>query len=474
MAWLKDSRGVPVSSGDPGSLAAYEVAVDMLHRYAGNPLAVIEEALARDPSFVLGHCLRAAAIVGATERPLVEALRSAVEAGEALAGSAGMRERAHLAAARAWLEGDFDRSVERYARIAVEWPRDTLAIQTAHVGAFYLGRQLALRDHVARVLHAWDEGVPGYGYVLGMYAFGLEETGDYVRAEELGRRAVELDARDGWASHAVAHVLEMQARIDEGVAWLETGSRGWDADNAFAYHNFWHLALYHLDAGDPARALATYDARVRPARSQVVLEMIDASALLWRLHLLGHDVGARFRDLADDWRNRIGDRYYAFNDVHALMAFLGAGRDEDARALVASVERTSAESGTNGRMAREVALPVCRALVAFAEGDHAACIEALLPVRDWAFRFGGSNAQRDVLSLTLLEAALRGRDASLAHALATERTRLRPANPAGWAAAARALGAGGRRAEAARAREQAARLRARLGSGEVQEAGAGA
>jgi hypothetical protein len=151
-----------------------------------------------------------------------------------------------------------------------------------------------------------------------------------------------------------------------------------------------------------------------------------------------------------------------FNDVHALMAFLGAHRTEDARAIVAAVERAAGEPGTNGRMAREVALPVCRALVAFEEGDHAACVEALLPVRDWAFRFGGSNAQRDVLSLTLLEAAMRSGDAALARALATERTRLRPANPAGWVAAARALELAGAGPEAAQAREQAARLRARL------------
>ena len=85
-----------------------------------------------------------------------------------------------------------------------------------------------------------------------MYAFGLEETGDYARAEEVGRRAVELNARDAWASHAVAHVMEMQARLDEGISWLETTSRSWARDNGFAYHNHWHLALYHLDLGDAA------------------------------------------------------------------------------------------------------------------------------------------------------------------------------------------------------------------------------
>jgi tetratricopeptide (TPR) repeat protein len=461
---MNDARGVPVSTDDPASLAAYERAQDLFHRYAGDPIAVIDEALDRDPGFALGHAFKAAVILLATERPLEPRLRAAVEAGEAVAGGAGPRERMHLAAARAWLDGDLDRAVDRYARIAVELPRDALALQAAHVGAFLLGRANALRDVVARALHAWDERVPGYGYVLGMYAFGLEENGDYARAEEIGRRAVELERRDAWASHAVAHVMEMQARLDEGIAWLEQGSREWDPDTALACHNSWHLALYHLDAGDVARALALYDARIRPQRNQVVLDLVDASALLWRMWLAGHEVGGRLEALADDWRGRVEDAYYVFNDVHAMMAFVGAHREADARALLAAVERHAADAGTNGRMIREVGLPVCRALAAFGQGDHAAAVEHLLPAREGASRFGGSNAQRDVLSLTLLEAALRSGQASLARALASERTRLRPANPAAWIATARALEAARSGAEAAQARQQALRLRARLGA----------
>lgn len=455
---LRDIRGVEVATNDPGALAAYERAVDLMHAYEGDPLGVIDAALARDPSFVLGHCLKAALVIGATERRLEPLLREAVETGERYAPAAGARERAHLAAARAWLEGDADGAVDRYGRIAIEWPRDTLAIQTAHLGDFYLGQQAMLRDRLAQVLHAWDEGVPGYGWLLGMHAFGLEETGDYRRAEAAGRRAVELEARDAWASHAVAHVMEMEGRLDEGSAWLEATSRGWGADNTFAFHNHWHHALYRLDAGDVAGALALYDRRIRPRRSEAALELIDASALLWRLHLLSHDVGVRFAELAEDWRPHLEDRYYVFNDVHALMAFVGAGRADDAAALLAAVEARAAGGGTNGRMAREVGLPVCRALAAFGRGDYGGCVDTLLPVRPGAMRFGGSNAQRDVLSLTLLEAALRAGRLALARALASERTRLRPTNPAGWRATARVLDAEGEAARAAAARQQALRL----------------
>jgi hypothetical protein len=324
-----------------------------------------------------------------------------------------------------------------------------------------LGRSSGLRDHVAQILHAWDPTVPGYAQVLGMYAFGLEETGDLPRAEEAGRRAVELDPRDGWASHAVAHVMEMQGRLGEGITWVGETGAAWEADNGLAFHNWWHLALFHLDAGDTEAALAIYDRRIRPARSDVALEMIDAAALLWRVHLRGHDTGGRFASLAEDWARRIDDGYYAFNDVHALVALLGAGRGADAERLLANLERGSAGAGTNARMLREVGLPACRGLAAFARGDFAACADEILAIREGAARFGGSHAQRDLLSLTALEAALRGGLGALARSLASERTRARPANPYGWVATARALEASGDGPGAARARERAALLEER-------------
>jgi tetratricopeptide (TPR) repeat protein len=427
---LTDIRGCPVSTDNPDALAAYEGAVELLHGYFGNPLAAIDAALDRDPGFVMGQCLRAALAVMAAEKAALPILATSVQAAEAAAGGANARERGHIAAARAWLDGDLERAVALYGAVLFDYPRDSLAVQVSQVADFYLGHTAMLRDRIARVLPAWDEGVPGYSYILGMHAFGLEETGDYGRAEAAGRRAIELQPRDPWAAHAVAHVMEMQGRTADGIEWLNATSPHWSPDNGFAYHNWWHLALFHLDRGEIDRVLALYDGAVRPRPSTVVLEMIDASALLWRLHLRGVDVGERWAELAGAWDSAAEGAYYAFNDVHATMALVGAGREQDALNALARVERRAGEGGTNGMMCRDVAVPLCRGLIAFGRGDWRRAVEAMLEAQPIAHRFGGSHAQRDVIALTAIEAALRGGQQGVARALAAERLALKPDSPA--------------------------------------------
>ncbi len=51
-----------------------------------------------------------------------------------------------------------------------------------------------------------------------------------------------------------------------------------------------------------------FDGPIYGAYSRVILEMIDASAMLWRLHLRGIDVGNRWQPLADAWEPTGGGR----------------------------------------------------------------------------------------------------------------------------------------------------------------------
>ena len=436
---LTDIRGVPVSTTNRASLEKYERAADLFQSYFNDPFATIESALAEDPEFIMGLCLRAALIVTTTDRGYEPELKSTVTRLEALASKANDRERQHIAAARAWLDGDYADGVARYGHILEDYPLDGLALQVAHLGDFLLGHALQLRDRVARVLPFWNEETPGYGYVLGMHAFGLEEMGDYARAEDRARKALDLNQRDPWAVHAAAHVMEMQGRQADGIKFMTQRIGDWAPDNGFAFHNWWHLALYHLDLGEHDRVLDLYDTRIRPSGSTLPLEMLDATAMLWRLHLRDVDVGSRWKELADKWEERTGDLYYAFNDMHAMMAFIGDGRSAAVRKLLKGMEQRAKNGGTNAMMTRDVGLPVCQAIAAFADGDYSKTVDLLQPVRPIANRFGGSHAQRDVLSLTLIEAALRGSRSRLARELAAERTELKPSSPFNWILTARSL-----------------------------------
>lgn len=133
--------------------------------------------------------------------------------------------------------------------------------------------------------------------------------------------------------------MEMQGRRREGIAWIRANPEAWSRDNFFAVHNCWHLALFHLDLEEVNEVLALFGGPIYGKRSSVVLDMVDASALLWRLHLRGVDLGNRWHAVADQWAPIATAGNYAFNDLHAMMAFVGAGRSRAAEAVLEAARR---------------------------------------------------------------------------------------------------------------------------------------
>ena len=435
---LNDIRGVPVTSSSVDAIGAYDDAVNESVLYVGDPVASCTRALELDPNLVLGHTLNAMYnLLGNTRQGLPDAL-DALEKAEKLTDTANPRERGHIAAVRAWYEGDFAGSSAHWDSVLVDYPRDLFALQMGHLLDFYTGSAANLRDRVARVLPAWDNSLVGRDAVSGMYAFGLEESGDYRRAEKEGKRAVEADARDSWAAHAVAHVLEMEGRREDGDIWLTQTSNGW-ADGNFTTHNWWHLGLFRLDLGDMDGVLALYDAKIRYEGQEFVEEILDCAALLWRLDLLGVDVGDRWENLTQTWLPLANDGRYAFNDMHAMMCFAKTGRRAEAESVIAALGREAGGVQTTSKMAREIGLPVCRAMLAFADGNYAQVVNELLPIRYHTAIFGGSHAQRDVIAQTLILGAIRSGHNALAQALLAERAALKAPTEASFTAQAMAL-----------------------------------
>jgi tetratricopeptide (TPR) repeat protein len=423
----RDSAGHQVTGAAREGLAHFEAAAHQFRCYIGDPAASVDAALSDAPQMVMAHVLRAYLHLLGTEPA---ALPIARQCHEAVAGLAATeRERGHVEAVRLLTEGRWRAAGRALEDVSIAYPCDALALQAGHQIDFFRGDSRMLRDRIARALPAWHKSIPGYHAVLGMHAFGLEETGDYAQAERQGRRAVELERRDTWAWHAVAHVHEMRNQPREGLAWMSTDTDAWSHDSFFAVHNFWHVAVYHLELGATDEALRLFEGPVFGKDSNIVLEMIDASALLWRLALRGVDVGDRFDAVAQKWAPIAAAGNYAFNDMHAMMCFAGAGRRKEQQAVLEAQRAAMKGDGDNAEFTREVGHPATLAIQAFGQGRYAECVELLRPIRHVAHRFGGSHAQRDLLDQTLIEASRRAGFGALTTALVNERVALRPRTP---------------------------------------------
>jgi hypothetical protein len=380
----------------------YERALASLWLLRGDARALASAAVAAEPEAVAPRLLESALLV--TSRHV----RDFEAAGWAYARLRGMpmseRERSHTQALEAAVDGDYERACLIYDRILLGTPTDALALWTAQLMDYYLGNAGAMRERSGRVLARWSADMPGYHAVLSMNAFALQECGDYGAAEEAALRALELEPRDLRAQHTLLHVYEMVGQPEEGLRWVGRHALQWCGDAAVAHHLWWHAALFMTAVERPHEALAIYDLQLQ---QETLAGLIDASALLWRLHLERIDVGARFAQLAGRWAGHAEDAYCAFNDLHAMMAFAGAARWDLAQRLLAAQERRIGLPGANRDMTRLVGYPACRALLAFARRDFRTAEALLRSLPPVAHRIGGSHAQRDVLQLTRAAALAR-------------------------------------------------------------------
>jgi len=419
-----DRWGAPVRAVDGAAVLLLDQAVEDLVSLSGDPAGGAEAAIAADGELALARVYRAYLSLYATTAEGAAEAGTLIKPLEAGADRLPARERHHLAAARAWADGDWQAAARALERALVDNPRDLLALKVAQDLYFFLGNRLELRDVAARVLPAWPENDPAWGYVQGMWAFGLEENGDYRAAETAARDSLARNPRDVWGVHALAHVFEMEGRHEPGVSFLCSSSPDWES-SYFAVHNWWHLGLYLLELGRVNDALALYYERVRAARSAEWLDIVDAAALLWRLSLYGADVSAPATVLAGDISDLVDVPAYLFNDWHAVMTFgLAGDHDRNARVLAANGRLTAP---SNRRAAERAGLRLLEGFAAFAAGSPAAAVDLLVDVRPEAHAVGGSHAQRDVVDLTLIAAAARSGQAGLARALVTERVARKPA-----------------------------------------------
>jgi len=460
-AGAMDVRGVPVSYANQEALDGMESALEIALAFRGDAIATIDSVLDAHPDFIMGWLFKAGWLTQAMETRIYDDMVSAVKEAEKRIDKANDRERGHFEAVNAWIHGDFFGAVQKWEAVLTAYPRDLFALTLVHLSDVLLGDVVGQRDVVARVFNLWDEGVPGYEFVLGFYSFGLEENRDFAQAEELGRQALAIRPDNPYAVHAVSHVMEMRGRQTGGIRFMQDHVDRWGTSN-FANHLWWHTSLFHLDLEEDSKALGIFDDHLSSSdHSHDKYEELDAVALLWRLKLVGADVGDRWVHLAKKWEHAAQDTLYAFNDVHAMMAFVAADQKDAQNALLNANERyLEMASDANAAMSREIGIPFCLAIQDFQSEHYGDCVDRLVAVRYKTHRLGGSFAQRDIIGWTLLEAALRSKRFDLALGLANERAALKPTSVQNWRAVARAFKGLGNETRADQATARALSLKA--------------
>lgn len=323
-----------------------------------------------------------------------------------------LREQKHARAVRLWAEGRMKDATNIWEDILTEYPTDLMAIKFAHDAYFFMGDGKGKRDSVAAVIPKHKGTEPCYSYLHGMYAFGLEECEQYTEAEKEAVKALSMNRFDSWATHARAHVMLMQGRIDEGIHFMESTVDDWRPGWIIATHNYWHNALYYVEQGNYEAPLTIFDDEIcrRANKSGSVLDLADAASILWRLELEGVDVGKRWHDLPN-MKTHLEDHVTCFNDAHMGAALLRRGDEEEEKRLHDTLVDFSKNSDVdNTKVCQDVGVALYEGMTQYGRGQYDEAAKKMLPIRHQVYRIGGSNAQRDVFTQTLIHACIMSTD----------------------------------------------------------------
>lgn len=410
-----DERGHALTTDNSGAAAAIDLAVHNFLHWKAALMPNVQAALTADPHFGFAHVVLGLVLHGARNIHLRDKLVAALENAQAAAPGMNEREQMYVGALEAAVAGRIAESVGWYERILSRYPHDLFAQRLAQMELFWIGEMQWSAAISGSVTDAWSEDIASYGVHLSCRAFDLEECWHYDEAERLGRRAVETDPTDVWGTHSVAHVMIMQGRYAEGVAWLDGLKQHWGDANQMLLHLWWHRCLFHLELREFDAVLEIYDSWVRnrdlpllQAMPDLYIDMQNGASMLMRLELRGVDVGDRWRELGDLTLNRLDDFTSPFTSAHYAAILAATGHDEAAKAHVSGMRRFARnDEGTLGPRFSAAAIPAAEAAIAHRNGDFARVIEVLMPARRMMWQMGGSHAQRDVFTLLLADAAVK-------------------------------------------------------------------
>lgn len=414
---LKDRYGLPVSTTSTAARDAYVAAVDDMlcaDPQADERLAATVDA---DPHFALAHA--AIARQHQLHGQPAEA-RLAIERATLLARDATQRERQQVEIYRFLVDGDGQQALMRITEHIKSFPLDAVALSPA-AGVFGLigfsGRANREQEQLA-LLHPLLAVYGDDWWFATVYAFALIEVGQYQRGRELAERALDQRPRNAHGVHVLAHALyeggEDRAAADFLAGWLPD----YPDSGPLSCHLWWHACLLMLALGDTDAVWSTYDAHCAPETSQSppINVLTDGVSLLWRAKLAGLEGDHRRWHALSDYQRQRFPKPGVFVDAHYALAATALG---DWRAFDDNLELLESQAAAGKLPADTVAAALASAYRDFACDRWSQVVDTLQPIAEEVVRIGGSRAQRDLVTNTLIAAYLKDGRPREAHRIAS-------------------------------------------------------
>jgi tetratricopeptide (TPR) repeat protein len=402
---LTDRYDLPLSTASSVARDAYVRGCEAkLTMYPG-AIEAFDRAIAADPGFALAHVARAHILL---ERGDAAGARESMAAANSVAAGLPAREASHIAFFNLLSAGDTGAALATLPAHLDAWPRDAMVLGTTAFTNGLIGSSGRAGQKRA-LLDLLDTLAPSYGddwWFTAHHGMAFSENGQRDAARPKIDRSFAQNPKNPWAAHARAHLCYEEGDADAARSFLASWLTTYPRNGLLFSHLSWHLALGELEGGNTAGALRLFreafapDVHSGPPRGK----LNDAVSFLWRWELAGQPRNSEAWRVMHDFANSaFPSAGAAFSDMHIALAQAVAGDDAALEARVLQMQ----ELGRMGRYPSGHFVPaVAHAFAAFEGRDFAAAIAALEPIAGELERIGGSHAQLDLVTFTLLKAYL--------------------------------------------------------------------
>jgi tetratricopeptide (TPR) repeat protein len=420
-----DRYGLTLTTSSAKAAELYSRGLD--HSLAAEAQAEECFAAAReeDPGFALAHVAEARMLQ--FRGKLAEAKQAAARA-RGLAPGATRREQQHIDCIATAVDGDPVGSLAKLREQVAEFPLDAFVLSQACgvYGLIGFSGRLERNDEQLALLEPLATSYGDDWWFLSQIAFAYNELFRHEEARSAVERSLAGYERNGHASHAVAHIAYETGDAAGGAAFMREWLMGYEPAHQLYGHNYWHLALFELAAGNIDRVLKLYDSVIQPgvATSPALGTIADAASLLWRCTLTERPAEELpWAEVADFAARAFPRSGMVWADAHCMIAWCATNDQARLTTLIGQLRDRSA----GGKVyAGPMLLTLAEGYSAFAAGEWNLAANLFETAAPEVIRLGGSHAQRDIFEETLIEANLRAGRPERAKRLLEARLERRP------------------------------------------------